>query len=64
MILVLCFAKQYGESINSASFYKNAVCILSFILIVGFSLIYNNSVHRIENIETQLKMVKVIRISF
>ena len=45
-------------------FYKTLVCILSFILIVGFSLIYNNSVHRIENIETQLKMVKVIRISF
>ena len=56
MILVLCFAKQYGESINSATvFIKTLVCILSFILIVGFSLIYNNSVHRIENIETQLK---------
>lgn len=56
LIFLLCFAKQLdGNMYKITTIVKVLACVYSLILVVGFSLIYQSSVNRIENVEEQLK---------
>lgn len=56
LIFLLCFAKQLDGNMNKiTTIVKVLACVYSLILVVGFSLIYQSSVNRIENVEEQLK---------
>ena len=56
LIFLLCFVKQFDGNINKVTTIVKAIaCAHSLILVIGFSLIYQSSVNRIENVEEQLK---------
>ena len=63
--ILLCFVKQFDGNINKVTTIVKAIaCAHSLILVIGFSLIYQSSVNRIENVEEQLKMVSVIKVLY
>ena len=65
LIFLLCFVKQFDGNINKVTTIVKAIaCAHSLILVIGFSLIYQSSVNRIENVEEQLKMVSVIKVLY
>lgn len=56
IVFFLCLARQIEVSINKVkTIIKIIACVYSLILVIGFGLIYHNSVHRINNVEEQLK---------